>query len=116
MNINLSGARYVTGTIPAAVSLLTKLGKCRMERGSLHGCQSRETHRQLPETLSLGLTKMSGSLPTTLGNLYKLRYLSLEGLVDLTGTIPTELGRLSNLGEFDLTQGYECIFAISSSV
>ena len=46
--------------------------------------------------LSLGSNSLSGSLPTELGNLSNLTYLSL-GSNSLSGSIPSELGNLSNL-------------------
>ena len=47
----------------------------------------------------MGRTSFSGSIPSALGNLSNLRFLSLSGLVRLSGTVPTELRRLTSLGE-----------------
>jgi Leucine-rich repeat (LRR) protein len=51
--------------------------------------------------LSLSSNSLTGSIPTELGNLSNLKYLSLLSN-SLTGTIPTELGNLSNLRELYL--------------
>jgi Leucine rich repeat len=52
------------------------------------------------EILSLAQNEISGTLPTTLGNLTNLMYLHLSN--ELTGSIPSELSALSKLRSLDL--------------
>lgn len=42
---------------------------------------------------------LSGRIPSELGDLSDLKFLSLDYIADLTGTVPSELGRLLKLGE-----------------
>ena len=53
------------------------------------------------EWLSLGFNQLSGPVPTQLGNLASLKVLAL-GDAHLTGPIPPELGNLSNLERLNL--------------
>ena len=53
------------------------------------------------ETLDLSFNQLSGSIPPELGNLANLRELELWGN-ELTGSIPPELGDLANLQELEL--------------
>ena len=52
--------------------------------------------------LVLYMERLTGEIPSELGNLANLYWLSLSGN-ELTGPIPSELGRLVNLGGLDLS-------------
>ena len=59
--------------------------------------------RALTDLRYLGLTGGTGRIPTTLGNLSKLRSLIITTDRLLTGRIPAELGNLSNLESLSLS-------------
>lgn len=54
--------------------------------------------------LDLGTTQLSGSLPTSIGNLTNLELLSVSNPASagLHGSLPTEIGRLTRLSQLDL--------------
>ena len=54
------------------------------------------------EELVLAYTDLSGTIPSSLGNLTNLEELGLQSNSHLSGTIPSSLGSLSKLEELDL--------------
>ncbi|KAG7367594.1 two component regulator [Nitzschia inconspicua] len=102
VSINLNG-NSIVGTIPNFISELTNLGSLHLN-GNLHTGTIPSTLGRLSSTLwslRLGQMNLTGSLPTQLGELTLLEYLSFASN-DLTGTIPTQLGELSNLVQAEL--------------
>uniref|UniRef100_A0A6N2K9N0 non-specific serine/threonine protein kinase n=1 Tax=Salix viminalis TaxID=40686 RepID=A0A6N2K9N0_SALVM len=57
------------------------------------------------ELLSLGVNRLSGKIPSYLGNITTLRYLSIENNM-FFGTVPPELGDLVNLENLTLSANY----------
>ncbi len=53
------------------------------------------------QNLDLSSNQLTGTIPTELGNLTSLEWLNLDDN-QLTGTIPTQLGNLTNLEDLDL--------------
>ena len=88
-NITFLNVPPSTGTIPSEIGLLTNLIMLSFV--------------SLTQEMSFsGLfehSELTGSIPTTLGNLSKLMHFSMEN-TEVNGRIPSEVGRLSNLLEF----------------
>lgn len=97
-SLNLESTR-ISGTIPAAVGLLSTLGKSVYPKLISAEFVTDLTNRESTESLELTATMLSGRIPSELGDLSDLKFLSLDYIADLTGTVPSELGRLLKLGE-----------------
>lgn len=77
---------------------------------------TRKTHFDSPlfpslEHFSLTFSSLTGSIPSSYGDLTLLTDLGLDGRA--TGTIPTELGRLTNLGKSQRCLSVFCCFIIT---
>ena len=99
---NTSGRLYgrritLTGSIPSALSGLSKLERLTLTRHELTGTIPAEL-ANLSELTMLQLygNELAGSIPPELGNLSNLTTLSLR-TNPLGGSIPVELGKLTNL-------------------
>ena len=78
-----------TGTIPSEIGLLTNL--IMLSFVSLT--------KEMSFSGLFEHSELTGSIPTTLGNLEKLMHFSMENN-EVNGAIPSEVGRLSNILEF----------------
>lgn len=91
----------LSGTIPLELGNLLKLRQLYLDRNDLSGLIP-ETLKELNLTyISLHSNKLTGPVPSWIGNFHELRYLHL-GANKLTGTIPSELGGLSKLNNLNL--------------
>lgn len=83
----------INGTIPTEYGRLSKITTVFIQDHLLSGIIPEEIITNSPgmDMLALGNNKLSGPIPTTLGNMPVLRDLQLSGN-QFTGTIPTELG------------------------
>ena len=91
----MDGNQFV-GSIPTAFSRMKRLGTSKeagMDLNDLYWSLKSPT-----ESLFLFNNRLSGSLPSEIGNLTKLENLRVEENA-LTGMLPIELGDLTKLGK-----------------
>ncbi|XP_031120662.1 probable leucine-rich repeat receptor-like serine/threonine-protein kinase At3g14840 isoform X1 [Ipomoea triloba] len=84
------------GVLPPALVKLPFLKIIDFTRNYLSGTIPPEWASAKFENLTLTVNRLSGPIPTYLGNITSLVYLSLENNM-FNGTVPPELGKLSNL-------------------
>ncbi|KAK1381317.1 LRR receptor-like kinase family protein [Heracleum sosnowskyi] len=103
--LHLSYCR-LTGSIPYQIGMLSKLNYLSLHRNNLSGTlpSSVGNLTQL-QTLDLSDCKLNGSIPYQIGMLSKLKYLSLSGN-DLSGTLPSSLGNLTYLEYLYVSSNY----------
>ncbi|MQL88329.1 hypothetical protein Taro_020889 [Colocasia esculenta] len=105
----ISGNERLDGKLPRNQSSLCKLQRLEMRwvnisgdvnelEGSFSGCI-----RNSLQSLDLRSTRLTGSFPSWLVEMKRLKYLSLPSN-SLQGPIPTSLGGLSSLEELDLSE------------
>ncbi len=109
IHIDLSG-NNLTGTLPGDLAFLQELQSIRIDNSG-PGVRLRKLTGQIPttlgdlehlEVLSLGNNAFTGTIPAELGNLPKLRELSLEDN-ELEGPVPERLGQLLQLRRLNLS-------------
>lgn len=108
IHIDLSG-NNLTGTLPGDLAFLQELQTIRIDNSG-PGVRLRKLTGQIPTTLgdlehleilTLGNNAFTGTIPAELGNLPNLRELSLEDN-ELEGPIPERLGQLLQLQRLNL--------------
>lgn len=92
------GGNQLTGEVPESLRSLTALEELLLDNNQLSG---ESVLRIVPsltnlQTLDIGRNRFSGSLPNTLGNLRRLRFLALRNNA-FSGVVPTTLGNLDTL-------------------
>ena len=100
--LGLRGMSHITGTIPTEISSFTALS----EFSNHFSCTrytlpiTRLIHAILSSTDTLWLlgTGINGTVPTEIGTLTDMTYLSLAN-TQIKGPIPSQVGMLSNLGK-----------------
>lgn len=97
------GSTFLTGTIPEEAAQLTDLGTYVTRMKGLQYEPYTHFPARLLENLSLSLSQLSGSIPSSFGNLLMLEKLTLAVSGATAGTIPTELGHLTNLRKLSLS-------------
>ncbi|MCY4673596.1 MAG: T9SS type A sorting domain-containing protein [Bacteroidetes bacterium] len=112
IHIDLSG-NNLTGTLPGDLAFLQELQSLRIDNSG-PGVRLRKLTGQIPttlgdleylEVLTLGNNAFTGTIPAELGNLPNLRELSLEAN-ELEGPIPERLGQLLQLQRLDLSENH----------
>eukprot|EP00854_Cymbomonas_tetramitiformis_P005846 gene5846-7042_t len=101
----IDGEMRVVGITLPSMRLVGRLDKWEFLPGSLHAL----------ETLDLNDNMLSGSIPTSFGQLTSLRILSL-GVNAITGIFPSNLGALSRLEMLNLDGGYVASLASTKLV
>ncbi len=92
------GGNLLTGEVPESLRSLTALEELLIENNQLTGENVFRVLLALTnlQTLDIGRNRFTGALPSTLGNLRRLRYLSLRNNL-FSGTLPNTLGNLDTL-------------------
>lgn len=113
------GFNSLMGSIPAALSNLTRLGILDLSNGNLKGKIPPELSlMQELSYLYLGSNQLTGEIPASVGNLSKLSYLYL-GRNQLRGQVPTTLGKneamnVLHLQDNNLEGGLDFLLALSN--
>ncbi|WCJ33296.1 Leucine-rich receptor-like protein kinase family protein [Euphorbia peplus] len=99
------GHNYLTGSIPAGFLYLPQLLLMELHNNYLTGQFLEQTTKLSSklEQLNLSENRLSGDLPTSIGNLSSLQILLLSGN-HFTGKIPGEIGRLKNVLTLDMSR------------
>ncbi|KAI3796748.1 hypothetical protein L1987_39431 [Smallanthus sonchifolius] len=93
--ITLQG-QDLDGVLPPSLAKLPYIKTIDLARNYLNGTIPPEWASTKLEFLSVCVNRLSGRIPTYLGNISSLVYLSLESNM-FSGTVPGELGKLVNL-------------------
>nr|XP_043623422.1 probable leucine-rich repeat receptor-like serine/threonine-protein kinase At3g14840 isoform X2 [Erigeron canadensis] len=93
--ISLKG-QDLKGVLPPSLAKLPYIKRIDLARNYLNGTIPPEWASTNLEYLSAIVNRLSGRIPTYLGNITSLVYLSLESNM-FSGTVPAELGKLENL-------------------
>ena len=110
--LNLGGNHLLTEPIPPELGQLSNLVTLNLQDSKLSGAIPPELGALTSlEELYLGGNELTGEIPAELGQLGKLRILSLSSWLSggvyggnqLRGQIPPELGQLANLERLDLS-------------
>ncbi|KAK8514117.1 hypothetical protein V6N12_008834 [Hibiscus sabdariffa] len=102
--IRLSGLD-LSGVLPRSLSKLPYLKEIVLFRNFLSGTIPREWATMKLEFVSLSSNRLSGPVPSYLGNITTLTFLSLDDNL-FSGTIPPELGKLVNMETLILNANY----------
>ena len=105
--IDLAGMKKLSGTIPATIKNCAWLEEVVVGRGGVAGYYGSKVSGTLPENmgeiyglkdLNVGCNiKLSGTLPISLGNLRRLRTVNVGGAFKMTGNLPGDFGFLTGL-------------------
>ncbi|KAF5760888.1 putative protein kinase RLK-Pelle-DLSV family [Helianthus annuus] len=93
--ITLQG-QDLDGVLPPSLAKLPYIKTIDLARNYLSGTIPNEWALAKLEFLSVCVNRLSGTIPTYLGNITSLVYLSLESNM-FSGIVPAELGKLENL-------------------
>jgi Leucine-rich repeat (LRR) protein len=110
------GSNQLSSNIPAELGNLTNLIWLFLSSNQLSGSIPAK-FGNLTSLRDLGLTRnqLSGSIPSELGNLASLEFLFL-GSNQLSGSIPSELGNLIALNELDISNNFDLIGPLPTSL
>ncbi|KAF3450118.1 hypothetical protein FNV43_RR06198 [Rhamnella rubrinervis] len=101
------GQNYLSGSIPQGFLYLPGLSLIELQNNYLSGRLVEEaTNSKVPSKLgqlNLSNNRLSGSLPSSIGNFSSLQILLLSGN-RFTGQIPSEIGRLRNVLKLDFSK------------
>ncbi|KAM0048734.1 putative protein kinase RLK-Pelle-DLSV family [Helianthus debilis subsp. tardiflorus] len=100
MNRILEG-QDLDGVLPPSLAKLPYIKTIDLGRNYLNGTIPPEWASTKLEYLSVSANRLTGRIPTYLGNITSLVYLSLQNNM-FSGTIPAELGKLENLANLIL--------------
>ncbi|KAL4586024.1 hypothetical protein LXL04_010654 [Taraxacum kok-saghyz] len=95
------------GVLPPSLGKLTYIKNIDLSRNYLSGTIPPEWSSIRPISLSVMVNRLSGRIPTYLGDITSLVYLSLESNM-FSETVPAELGKLENLENLILQANYLC--------
>ncbi|XP_076948607.1 putative LRR receptor-like serine/threonine-protein kinase At1g07650 [Bidens hawaiensis] len=93
------------GVLPPSLATLPYIKKIDLALNFLSGTIPPEWASTKLEFLSVFVNRLSGRIPTYLGNITSLVYLSLEGNM-FSENVPAELGKLENLENLTLNANY----------
>ncbi|XP_052181587.1 leucine-rich repeat receptor-like serine/threonine-protein kinase BAM3 [Diospyros lotus] len=99
------GQNYLSGSIPSGFLYLPELSLMELQNNYLTG-QVEEEMGKVPSKLSqlnLSNNRLSGYLPSSIGNFSSLKILLLNGN-RFTGDIPSDIGRLKNILKLDMSR------------
>ncbi|XP_010260843.1 PREDICTED: leucine-rich repeat receptor-like serine/threonine-protein kinase BAM3 [Nelumbo nucifera] len=99
------GQNYLSGSIPYGFLYLPELSLMELQNNYLTGWFAEDPNK-VPSKLgqlNLSNNRLSGSIPSSIGNFSSLQALLLGGN-QFTGEIPSELGRLKNLLKLDMSR------------
>ncbi|XP_034697457.1 probable LRR receptor-like serine/threonine-protein kinase At1g07650 isoform X5 [Vitis riparia] len=92
----------LAGVLPPSLAKLPYLKMIDFTRNYLSGNIPQEWASMQLEYLQLTVNRLSGLIPSFLGNITTLRYMSLESNL-FSGTVPSQLWQLVNLENLDLS-------------
>ncbi|XP_021293936.1 probable LRR receptor-like serine/threonine-protein kinase At1g07650 [Herrania umbratica] len=95
----------LNGVLPHSLSKLSYLKTIDLNRNYINGTIPHEWATMELELISISMNRLSGPIPTFLGNITTLVYLSLENN-RFSGSIPHELGKLVNLENLILSANF----------
>eukprot|EP00258_Populus_trichocarpa_P030718 XP_024446737.1 probable leucine-rich repeat receptor-like serine/threonine-protein kinase At3g14840 [Populus trichocarpa] len=93
------------GTLPKAIEKLPHLKHLNLWANYLSGNIPPEWANTKLETLSVGVNRLTGKIPSYLGRITTLSYLNIQDNM-FSGTVPPELGGLVNLKNLTLSANY----------
>ncbi|KAL3564801.1 hypothetical protein D5086_032847 [Populus alba] len=93
------------GTLPKAIEKLPHLKHLGLWANYLSGNIPPEWANTKLETLSVGVNRLTGKIPSYLGRITTLGYLNIQDNM-FSGTVPPELGGLVNLENLTLSGNY----------
>ncbi|KAG6738283.1 hypothetical protein POTOM_057892 [Populus tomentosa] len=93
------------GTLPKAIEKLPHLKHLGLWANYLSGNIPPEWANTKLETLSVGVNRLTGKIPSYLGRITTLSYLNIQDNM-FSGTVPPELGGLVNLENLTLSGNY----------
>ncbi|CAK9140569.1 unnamed protein product [Ilex paraguariensis] len=115
------GQNYLSGPIPNGFLYLPELSLMELQNNYLTGLFEEEKSK-VPSNLgqlNLSNNRLSGSLPTSIGNFSGLKILLLSGN-QFTGDIPPDIGRLKSILRLDMSRNnltgripYEICYCLS---
>lgn len=99
------GQNYLSGTIPAGFLYLPELSLIELQNNYISGQLSNEKSSASSklEGLNLSNNRLSGALPSAIGNYSGLKNLLLTGN-SFSGDIPSDIGRLKSILKLDLSR------------
>ncbi|KAG9448083.1 hypothetical protein H6P81_014211 [Aristolochia fimbriata] len=100
------GQNYLSGTIPPGFLYLPKLSLMELQNNYLNGGIGEEPGKAVPSKLAqlnLSNNRLSGPLPSSIGNFSSLQMLLLGGN-QFTGELPWELGELKHVWKLDMSE------------
>ncbi|KAF8412612.1 hypothetical protein HHK36_000581 [Tetracentron sinense] len=99
------GQNYLSGSIPNGFLYLPELSLMELQNNYLTGRFTEETSKVSSKLVQLNLSnnRLSGSLPSSIGNFSGLQILLLNGN-QFTGDIPSELGQLKQVLKLDMSR------------
>ncbi|KEH33614.1 LRR receptor-like kinase family protein [Medicago truncatula] len=99
------GQNYFTGSIPHGFLYLPNLSLLELQNNYLSGVIPQQTHKNKTSKLeqcNLSNNRLSGSLPTSIGNFPNLQTLQLSGN-RFSGQIPSDIGKLKKILKLDIS-------------
>ncbi|KAJ6298990.1 hypothetical protein OIU76_020041 [Salix suchowensis] len=100
--VDFSKGKILPGSLPKSIVKLPYLTNLDLWANYLSGTIPREWANTKLEILSVAVNRLSGPIPSYLGNITTLRYLNIENNM-FSGTVPPELGNLINLENITLS-------------
>ncbi|CAN4113556.1 unnamed protein product [Withania somnifera] len=99
------GQNYLSGSIPTGFLYLPELSLVELQNNYISGQLSNEksSGSSKLEGLNLSNNRLSGALPSAIGNFSGLKNLLIAGN-DFSGDIPSDIGRLKSILKLDLSR------------